>query len=513
MSKLGDSFHDMFVSAAQKARLEIAHKNAEKIIQNLAPVFVHETLELYTAATGILVPNGHVMIGKALEELEGAYCTVQAQNLVLNHVKNKCVVTLAELEPPSDLIPVANGAVSVSTGSLVPYEKGMNFHNQFPIVYDPKARAPNFAKFLNEIQHDPLSRERIMNSFARCFDRTPMKRQADLFIGEHDTGKTTLLKVLRCMLGPKNTASETLQALTNGEDRWSMGNLYNKAVNICAELQSIEIKELGRFKALVGGDPVTAEFKGKPKFEFMPYTKFFFACNVPPKISDKELKEDIAFFERFRITFFHNQFQEEEKDESLVIEDRPEESKLVNQQEISGIFNRCLNILRDMRREQDFRYHFNGEETKAIWFSELNQNKKVETFLSLYTVPKEDGSIQVSDFKQRINVWLLKRRQEMLADNAINEVMQEKFGPQHHGKRRSWKGLEWRDSANKGLDDLMTDPSSTIERGLDGHPSTPSIISRKKIQRVEGGPSSTNSSIRSFFIFSEKSPSGGSDQN
>ncbi len=441
-----------FLSEAQMERLRIAQACSQKIIDDLAPVYIHETMDLYTAPRGILIPNGQVHVGKALQEIQGMYCTTQSQNLVLSHVKNMCVTSLADLEPPSDLIPVKNGAVSVLTGELVPYKKGMNFHGQFNIVYDPSARAPNFFKFLNHIQRDQIRRQRILNSFARCFDRTPMKRQAELYIGEPDTGKTTLLRVLRYMLGQSQVASETLQSLTSGDDRWAIGNLFHKAANINAELRNILITELGKFKTLTGGDPVTAEFKGKPKFEFIPYVKFFFACNYPPKIEDDELKEDLAFFERFFITYFDVQIPPEDRDESLVMEDRPEESLLVNQREISGLFNVCLGILHDIRSAKNFRYLFNGVETREIWFHEYAPNKKVDDFLAAFTVQKADGSIQVSEFEHRINEWLRKKNKEQLTSQQINPRMEEKFGKQGHGtKKRLWRGVAWKDQDNESL--------------------------------------------------------------
>ena len=464
-------------------------------------------MELYTAPQGILVPNGHVHVGKALEEIEGMYCTISSQNLVLNHIKNKTVASLAELQPPPDLIPVKNGALSISTGTLVPYQRGMNFFNQFPINYDPNARAPQFFRFLNQIQHDELRRQHILNSFARCFDRTPMKREAELFIGEHDTGKSTLLKVLRFMLGANNCASETLANLTHGEDRWSLGNIFHKAANICADLQTVEITEVGQWKRLTGGDPVTAEFKGKAKFEYLPYVKFFFACNSTPKIIDKDLKEDLAFFERFAITYFENQLTPDQFDETLVIEDRPEESKLINSREISGIFNHCVRILREMRDEKNFRYSFNGEETRSIWFHESSQNKKIDDFLALYTIPKEDGTILVSEFKEKLGVWLLRRHQNLVSDKDINARMEEKFGQQQHGKRRSWKGVAWRDQANASLSDIGY-PSKITMDGWTGFEGTPDQYNLKRNRR--GGaknpsnPSSTNLTVRAFFALIEK---------
>ena len=440
-----------YLSKKERIKLEVAQKNAERIISDLSPIFVHETEELFTSHTGVLVPNGHVLVGKALEEIEGMYCTISSQNLVLHHIKNKCVTKLRELEPPSDLIPVENGVVSVSTGELLPYKKGMNFHTQFPIIYNPEAKAREFFKFLNSIQHDQFRRQKILNSFARCLDRTPMKREAELFIGEHDTGKSTLLKVLRFMLGAKNCSSETLQNLTDGKDRWAMGNLLDKSANICADLQTVEIREVGKWKTISGGDPVTAEFKGKPKFEFLPYTKFFFACNKPPKITDKDLKEDLAFYERFDIIYFEEQLKPEEFDETLVMEDKPESSRLINVEEISGLFNHCLRILRGMRAASSFGYFFNALETKEIWFHESSQNRKVDDFVALKTVPKTEGSILVSEFKQCLNQWCLSHHQNPVSDLDINSRMKEKFGDQGHAKRRIWRGLEWRDQANQSL--------------------------------------------------------------
>jgi Family of unknown function (DUF5906) len=162
------------------------------------------------------------------------------------------------------------------------------------------------------------------------------------------------------MLGQKNTSHETLQSLSSSDDRWSSAQLFGKSANICGDLETIELAEAEKFKNLTGGEPIPAQFKNKQKFEYAPYAKLFFSCNHPPVIKDSALKEDLAFFERFNITYFRRRFESDEMDQSLVLEDRPEDSKLINSQEISGIFNVLLGILQRMRTDFTFGYEFNA---------------------------------------------------------------------------------------------------------------------------------------------------------
>lgn len=513
-----------YVSDKEENRLSIAHDNAQKIISDLSPLFVRENEEFYTCPKGLLEVNGHLAVGEALQRIEGKYCTPHAQTLVLNYIKNLCLVSIAELEPGTDLIPVKNGIVHISTGEITPYEKGMTFAVQHPIVYDPKARCYNFLQFLKEIIPDPLKRRHILESFARCFDRKPSKMQAEVWVGERDTGKTTLLRVLGFMLGMVAICSETLQNLTDPEDRWATSGLYQKNANLCDELPSLELVDVDTFKRLTGGGIIRAEFKGKQKFDFQSYAKLFFTCNNLPKITSERLKDDLAFFERFFITYFERQFSPEEFDDTLVMEDRPEESKLINQREISGLFNICLGILREMRQSPETivldtkglfgvstgclrrpierkepNYAFNGEEIHAIWFHQLHH--KVDDFVALYTVKKEDGYIVVSDFKERVNHWLRKKRREaILSDREINVRMEEKFGPQVHGGKRRWKGLVWRDEANSTLSQPLAEQiNNKTGDGLDGQSTTTTVhIISDEITGTGVGKNPSNPSQSSF---------------
>ena len=454
MPDLTDNFAHSLLSEVQKAKLELAQKNAEEIIDKLAPVYVRDTLQLFTAPDGKLIANGEVAVGEQLEQLEGMYTTVAGQKLVLNHVMNRCVTTLRDLEPPTDLIPVKNGVVSVSTGELLPYKRGMTFFNEFSVEYDPKAAWPK--KILAEIraaQPDPAIQYRILRSWALCFDRTPMKRQVELWIGDNDTRKSTLLNVLSALLGKENTSNQTLESLTatDKEAQHSRAKLIGKAANIFADLSEIAIKQVGMLKALLGGDTVPARIMYQSPVEVALYTKLFFGCNKPPDILDESIWLDNAFLERFRITFFENRIDRNDIIENYL-------PRLTTKEELSGLFNILLGILRGVRAYDDYGYDFNPHETKDLWNLSLRKHNKIALFNNHRCVVKEGLSIPVQDYADSLRSWCKMMEYTTPTASEINKGMEKLGIPQSHNRRvRIWKGIGWKDSQQGGLENFHSE--------------------------------------------------------
>lgn len=455
-----------YVSKKERTKLEIAQKNAENIIKSLSPVYVRDTLQLFTAPDGKLIPNGEVAVAEKLEELEGMYTTVSSQRLVLNHVMNLCVTTLSQLEPSPDLIPVKNGVVSVSTGEMFPYRKGMTFYNEFPVTYNPKVGWPR--KILAEIkaaQPDTEIQYRILRSWALCFDRTPMKRQADLWIGENDTRKSTLLNVLAALLGKDSTSNQTLEALTatDTEAQRSRAQLIGKAANIFADLQEIQIKQIGMLKALLGGDVVPARLMYQSPVEVALYTKLFFGCNKPPQIEDESIWHDSAFLERFRITFFENRIERIDIIENYL-------PRLTTQEELSGLFNMLLGILRSVRAYDDYGYDFNPNETKELWNLSLRRHNKITIFNNQKCKIQEGLSIPVQEYASNLRAWCQMMEYVVPTVSEINREMERICGAQtHNHKARIWKGVGWKDLQQEGLDRFDNAPEQRAEITRSGY--------------------------------------------
>lgn len=101
--------------------------------------------------------------------------------------------------------------------------------------------------------------------------------------GPGGTGKSTLLRLVEEIIGKKNVSSVSLQGL---QDRWSAGQLYLKAANICADIGSTALTDIDVIKRLTGGDLISADRKFKDAFTFRPYCRLFFSANDVPYIPE-----------------------------------------------------------------------------------------------------------------------------------------------------------------------------------------------------------------------------------
>jgi putative DNA primase/helicase len=92
------------------------------------------------------------------------------------------------------------------------------------------------------------------------------------------------------------------------------------------------------FKALTGGDVVSAEYKFRDSFEYAPFCKLLFSANKPPQSDDPTH----GFFRRWQVVPFTRCF-EEGATSTLRREDI--DAKLSQPNELSGVLNKALRAL------------------------------------------------------------------------------------------------------------------------------------------------------------------------
>lgn len=441
-------------------KAQLAYSLTKEIIAKIDPITILESGEIRSYIDGRLVPFAEAKISKYIEDNKYDLNTPDFYNKVIHHVKARTSITLAELSQPSKYINLKNGMLDLDSFQLLEHTRETATLIQYPIVYDPKAGCKSFLKVLHEIQPFPDIQYRILKSWAACFDMRCMKRQADLWIGEHDTGKTTLARVLLHLLGRENVSLESLQALA-GEDPYAKAQLFQKVANISFDLSQIKIEEAGDIKTLLGGDPIRGRFiYGKP-FEFLPYQKVFALCNIPPE-TDEKLHNDLAFWERFRITFFKRQFMRTEQDESLIDEVEPERSKLINEKSLSGIFNILVRILYNIRKSRDYGYTFNGPETRNTWLSQVDYVRK---WMNEQVVIGLDLEVPTLVLRNSWDAWRIKKE---VADPGLSEFNQiiSRFGKQTTGKIKeggSWRSVKiWKGLTLKALAENTTLGNTTL---------------------------------------------------
>lgn len=215
--------------------------------------------------------------------------------------------------------------------ALKPYRREDYRRVRLPVTFDPRATAPRFERFLAEVfagAEDGAERAQAALEFIGLALIQSCEFEKALFaVGSGGNGKSVYLSVIEAMVGPYRAAV----ALSQLDNRFQRAHLDGKLVNLVSEIPiGAELPDAA-LKALISGEPITAEHKMRPPFEFRPTATFVFATNHLPNIRD--FSEGL--FRRLLVLRFDRTFK-----------DRPD-TRLAGalRAELPGILNLALDAL------------------------------------------------------------------------------------------------------------------------------------------------------------------------
>lgn len=266
-------------------------------------------------------------------------------------------------EPVDRYINFRNGLLEWRTGELVSHDPLVLSTLQLPIVWNPDARCPAFDEFLSQVVPEdtiPLMWELIGYMM---YDGNPLHKAAMLH-GSGRNGKGTFLRVLKALLGEGNVTAVTLQALAS--ERFAPAGLFGKLANIAGDIDGTFIENTARFKAITGGDVITAEFKFRDQFEFTPRAVPIFSANKIPGSADVT----VGYLSRWVVLPFPNTFTGKE--------DRGLDARLSTPAELAGIAHKGVKALRDLMARGNFVETESSQEAFDDFRRKVNQ---VESWL------------------------------------------------------------------------------------------------------------------------------------
>lgn len=273
----------------------------------------------------------------------------------------------------SRYIPLKNGVYDFETKTLLSHSPDYKFTYQFPITYNLNATCPKTEAFLDQVL-SPSQRTIIEEWLGFYFHRNYMFKKAIIFVGSGDTGKTTLLEVITHLLGRLNISSVSLQKMSS--DKFSAAHLYEKHGNLVDELSARDISDTGAFKMATGGGTITGEYKFGNQFGFYNFSKFTFACNRIPDVSDTN---DEAYFNRWMVIRFENTIKQ-------IIPNFID--TLTTEEEKSGLFNLAMGGLNRLLTQKKFSYSNSADETK----SEMMRSGSSIAMFATDMLEREDGA-------------------------------------------------------------------------------------------------------------------------
>ena len=179
---------------------------------------------------------------------------------------------------------VANGLLDVETKHLTVFDPKTVIKNKIPVNYNPTAYHETMDKTLDKICcNDKQLRMLIEEMIGYCLFRRNELGKCFILTGKGSNGKSTLLDVIKKLIGEVNISSVPLEEL---KDRFKTFQLEGKLANIGDDISNKYIDDNSTFKKLVTGETVNVERKGKDPYDFNNYSKLIFSCNDMPRIND-----------------------------------------------------------------------------------------------------------------------------------------------------------------------------------------------------------------------------------
>jgi len=356
-----------------------------------------------------------IWIGSAEDYLKSYISTKKLNQLTKIRHLNETLVAIKALAYSQDTfeesdiskIVLANGVYDFKENSFTTsFSPELHARSSHPIEYDGGATCPAFEGFLEET----LGAENVdfvFEWFGYNFYRE-YNIQKMLFIhGKGGTGKSTIINVLRAMLGADNYAAVTLQYLM--QERFAKIGLYRKVANFDTDAKPQYLADGATLKMLTGEDTIHADRKNKEPITFYNYAKLTFAMNELPPMRDFSggLKRRMLILEMNKV----------------LTKDIKEKYPLITiMAELPGIFNRAMEGLRRALGRRDFVLSASMKESVEKW---ERGNDVVALFIEDECILGEDKRSAVTSVYTAYRQYCLDSGYKPLARNSFNSRMEE----------------------------------------------------------------------------------------
>lgn len=304
--------------------------------------------------------------------------------------------------------------------------------NRLPYDYQPSCDCPLWKKTLEEIlEKDKLKIGILQEFFGYCLTRDTKQHKALLLLGESRSGKSTILHILKHLVGERNCASVPLCDIRNQQHTPS---LINKLLDIDYDVSSKAVEFEAEFKKITGGEPIRTNQKYIEAFDFVPYCKLAMAANIFPKITD----HSSAFYNRLLLIPCDRVFTPEEQNRDL-----PQQLL----RELSGILNWALEGLRRLNHRGRFEdLDFMREAVEEL----ENENNPVNLFFEEFIKTESGTYIEKGELFEYYKRWAEEAHHYTLSKARFASCLYKKYyrnttknARLPNGGKRIWTNIKY----------------------------------------------------------------------
>lgn len=355
---------------------------------------------------------------------------LQAISILKNNQRQEVLKYVSVLAPDreltgADYICFKNGVYNIKEDHLYPHNENFTFKNMLTVDYNPAAQSSVVDTMFDNISvNDPEVKTLIYEMVGYTMYRRNELGKSFILVGKGSNGKSTLLDMIKNMLGETNVTALDLKQL---QEKFMVGQVHGKLANIGDDISANYIKDSSEFKKLVTGDMMTVDVKNGASFTFKNYSKFIFSANKLPKSGDKSH----GFYRRFCPVPLTADFSKRRSDFDFEIADKLNQNIALEYLAILGI-KYFKEVLKRKSFTEPSRVSLMLDDYKLI-------NSNVLTFLDINKDVIEERTL--SHFYDEYKVWCHQDGHKHCSKTEFKaELAEEGFVPSKSTVRRNGKG-------------------------------------------------------------------------
>lgn len=344
--------------------------------------------------------------------------TYTTRKKLLEDSQSKMFINQTDFDKNKDLFNCQNGTLNLKTFEFKEHNPDDLLSKISNVVYNKYAKCPQFKKFMNDVMlHNKNKIDFLQKILGYTLTAETLLEKCFILYGKTTrNGKGTLMDTILYMLGDYGmTAVPETLALKKWKDSSKASSDIARLngcrfVNISEPSQQM-VLDSALLKTLTGRDKITARFLNQNEFEFYPMFKLFINTNHLPIIDD----DTVFKSNRINVITFDRHFKEEEQDKTL-------KDKLKAENEISGIFNWCLEGLKNFREEG----LTTPKEIKDATAEYEKKNDKIHKFFKQELVKNSKKNISCNDIYNKYYEWCDQNKLPSLSKGEFMQYLKDK---------------------------------------------------------------------------------------
>ena len=270
---------------------------------------------------------------------------------LIKDAQSNSVINYDDLDKDKNLFNCQNGVYNLKTMTFTPgHDPAQLLSKVSNVIYDPTASSAEWDKFISEVmQGDTEKIEYIQKLFGYCLTGDTVQECLWFWYGEKSrNGKSTTAETFAYMMGNNEGYAAAVDPDTlaqkndfdSGKPKPDLARLEGVRFLNVSEPPKNMLFNAALVKKLTGGNRLVVRDVYEKSHEYTPLYKIIIDTNYLPAIND----DTLFLSNRVIVIPFERVFTEEEQDHTL-------KERLQTPQNISGLFNWCLEGLQKYRRD------------------------------------------------------------------------------------------------------------------------------------------------------------------